>query len=476
MRAPRIDLGGAAGLLRYRAVAALLVLVAGAALYGAADLSRPGARAAPRGGHSPVTAALLVCPGGDGGRTTVQTLPADRSRGAGQLTVQPAGTGLPLLSTTQAGHAWTHDDARAPAARTVIASGGLAAGLAAERTSYRAKGDDRGLAATRCAPPGTDLWFLGPGPAAADRVEVLLTNPDPAPAAVDLAALSDDGPLDTVEGRGTQVPGHGSKVIEIGRSPEGLGAVVAGARDMALSVRATTGRVAAAVRVRSGAGQGVDWLPLSPAPARSVLVPGVPSGGGARRLALAVPGEGDARVRVQVLTSAGAFAPQGQDELDAPGRTVTAVDLNGALLGKPAAIRLVADRPIIAGFDASAGGDVAYGSATPPIGADGAVVADTRYAASVLLTAPDGAAKVRIVPLGAPGAAQEVAVPAGRTVEKALGLSAGGAWIVPLPGSGPVHAARTMTEAKRLTVLPLFPAAVTTALPPAGDTGRTLVR
>ncbi len=193
---------------------------------------------------------------------------------------------------------------------------------------------------------------------------------DAQPAFVNLSALSGEGPLDTPEGLGTRVEPYTTRVVKIGDSAEGLGDIVQGATDLALRVRTTSGRVAASLRARAGKKKGIEWLPQSGGWRRPSWSPACRAVAGSRLL-VSVPGEADARIKVQVITAGGAFAPQGQDVLDAPAKTVTSVQLTGALSGKAAAVRLVADRPILAGFAADRGADIAYGTATPPLAASG---------------------------------------------------------------------------------------------------------
>ncbi|WP_030168941.1 DUF5719 family protein [Spirillospora albida] len=468
-------------LLGTRYAAAGLMVVAVAALYGAATFSRPDGRAAAVESRVPVTAAVLVCPGREDARIGVQTLEQD-GRTGGRVDIAEIGGGA-VGAMSGPGQAWARDVGAAAKAVAVRAGGTPAAGLAAEQSAHRPDGGDRGLAAVRCAAPGTDHWFLGHGPVAADAIDLHLTNVDAQPASVDLTALSGEGPLDTPDGRAVPIPPNTTKVIAIGESADGLGDIVDTAHDLALRVRATSGRVAASLRIRLGAGKGVDWVPLSPAPARSVLVPGVAGGSGERRLLVAVPGDADARIGIQVLTADGAFAPQGQDVLDAPAKTVTALDLHPALTGKVAAVRLTSDRPILAGYAARRGADVAYGAATPPLGDEGGgVIAANRFGSYLALTAPAGAATVRIT--GGQGAPQEIAIPAGRTIETRLTPPPGGedgfpVTITPRPGSGPVHAARTMGTGKgadfRFTVLPVVPAPTTLRQPAVGDSQSVLI-
>ncbi|TDC41740.1 hypothetical protein E1281_37025, partial [Actinomadura sp. KC345] len=457
-------------LVRLRYTSAALVLVAVAALYGAAAFSRPG-EASDKGREVPVTTAVLVCPGHEGGRLAVQSLPGREGGGSVAMTPTKGGTALGAMSSP--GQGWGTDTVSGEDSYTLRATGAMAAGLQAEQTTHWDGGDDRGLAGARCAAPATDLWFMSPGPVSADEIDLYLTNVDSQPAFVDLTAVSGEGPLDTVEGRGTRVDPYTTRIVKLGESAEGLGEVVKSAADLALRLSTTSGRVAASLRVRTGEKKGLEWLPQAHAPATSLVVPGVPGGSGERRLVVAVPGEADARIRVQVMTADGAFAPLGQDVLDAPARTVTSLALDRALLGKSSAVRLVADRPILAGFAAERGADIAYGAATPPLARSApGIVADNRFDSTLVLTAPAGAAAVQVMrtSAGGRGAPQEIRIPAGRTVQHELAAPAEddeayGAVITPNPGSPPVHASRTLSTGKGdeylFTVLPITPAPTT---------------
>jgi hypothetical protein len=469
-------------ILGHRYGVTALVLVALLAIYGAASIPRPDARAArARAEPAPVNSAVAVCPdpaarGGAAARVSAITPPT--SRKGGHAEIKDTADGTVVTTLTAPGTSWYRDTKGAAGPYTIRAGGALAGGLEVEQTTAAAKGRDKGLAGVRCAAPAADLWFLLPGPAEAKSIDLFLANVDAEPTAVDIEALSGEGPLDTSDGHGIPIDPYRTKTIGIGRSPDGLGSIVDGARVLALHVRATTGRVAASVLVR--AAKGVDWAPPATPPTTSLVVPGIPGGAGGRRLLIAVPGEFDARVKVQAITANGAFAPQGQDTLDAPAATVTPLDLDQALAGKVAAVRLTSDRPIAAGFSAQAGNDVAYGAAVPPLGGAGGVVADNRAgASSVLLTAPRGPAAVRIQPItgqGVVGAPQTVKVNGARTLEVRVGDPAGqaakgfGIMIAPQPGAGPVYAARLLRgKGGQLTVLPVVPAITTVLLPPVDN-------
>jgi hypothetical protein len=484
-----VDLDRLVGFVGYRYAAAVLVLLALLALYGVAAFSRPsGAARAEPGTRAPVTSALLGCPAPGGARLSLLT--PGRTGGTGRADITVTRGGAPAGAVTSPGAAWSKEVGGGHHGRTdpytVRAGGALASGLEVEQTTSVENGSDRGLAGVRCTEAGTDLWFLGPGPMDAKDIDLYLTNVDDQAAAVDVRALSGEGPLDTTEGRGTTVAPHSGVVVGIGKSPEGLGDIVKTARILALHVRVSTGRVSAAVRVHTGDKKGVDWVPQAAPPATHVLMPGIPSGSGSRQLLVAVPGEADAQVKIQVITPKGTFAPEGRDVLDAPAQTVTPVDLEQALSGKAAAVRLTSDRPITAGFVASRGADVAYGGATEALGGGG-VVADNRSGTVMVLSAPDRAATLRLDTVtgqGAAGTPQVVKVAAGRTEEISVPVPAGGdkgfgVVLTPQPGSGPVYAARVLSSGKGdkllFTILPVTPALTSIAQPPVRDSLTSLI-
>jgi hypothetical protein len=443
---------------------AALVVLALVALYGVATFARPAASASRRGTTVPVTSANAACPDTHGARVSEVTPPG--AHGTGQAWV----AGRPVVLTTP-GTAWSTDVKNKDAGPWAFgAYGSLAPGLTVEQTT-----SDGGLAGTRCAQPAADLWLAGPGPADAEDVGLYLTNVDDRPVTAVIAALSPEGSIETPEGENdVLVTPHTTRLVQVGVQVEGFGQAAADAKIVALHVRADNGRLAAAVRVQRK--KGADWLPAT-VPGTNVVVPGVPAGSGARRLLIAVPGRDEATVRVQAIAKDGTFAPIGQRTLQAPALAVTPFDLG--LGGKAAALRLVSNKPIVATLVAEEGDDFAVTAATQPLTPAGQVglVADDRDRTTLLLTAPGPAAAVRLTQVmaqGPTGTAQDVDVPAGRTIEVKMPPPAGGdgygLTIVPSKGSGPVYAARLLQiKNQGITLLPVGPARTTALLPSVTD-------
>jgi hypothetical protein len=312
----------------------------------------------------------------------------------------------------------------APGAGPLLARGsaGSAPGLAVSQTTRSTEATMRGLAGTRCVPPGTDFWFVGSGAVVGQRGRVYLTNPEPTPAVVDVTLYGPDGPIDAPDGRGVSVAG-GEQEVRL------LDALSPGTTRFAVHVRARQGRVSAAVRDQQVDGLtplGADWVPAASAPARQVSVPGVPGEGGERLLQVVAPGDSDAIVRLRLVGEAGPFAPTGLDVLEVPAGSVAEVDLAPSTSGEPVTVELDADAPVTAGVlsrtvPAPASlSELAYAAASAPLTPDTpGVVPEVRQGELLTnrlwLTAPEaGAVTVVLTPLPpSSGTATEVTVPAG---------------------------------------------------------------
>jgi hypothetical protein len=207
-----------------------------------------------------------------------------------------------------------------------------------------------------------------------------------------------------------------------------------------------------------------------------VVVPGLPAGPGERRLQVLVPGDADAIVTVRLLADGGGFAPAGADVVQVRAGAVAEVDLAAAAAGADVAVELTSDVPVTAGLLArTAPGrgelpELAWTAAAPGLTHDrpGVLAQASGGGAArsrLTLAAPAAAATVDLVPLPpARSAPLRVSVPAGAQVvvdAARLRLGAGGAVaVVPVAGSGPVVAARILTEAgprgALLTVSPVY--------------------
>lgn len=396
------------------------------------------------------TTVAVAAPGAVGG------VPAGR---AGRMVVAAlGGPVLPQVEAAAPGSLRHEVSAGAAAPLTVRGVDGSAPGLTAEQLTRSTNATMRGLAGLTCAASGTDAWFVGSGAVIGQRGRVYLTNTEPAPAVVDLRLYGPDGPIDAPDGRGVSIAPGGQEIRL-------LDALAPGVARFAIHVHARAGRVSAAVRdlqVEGLTPLGADWVPAAAAPARRQVVAGVPGGAGPRLLHLVAPGATDAIVRIRLLTPAGPVTPPGLDVVQVTAGTVAEVDVSPYTAGEPVAIELRSDAAVTAGLLArvagaeGALGELAYAAAARPLHpAAPGVVAQARQGEAVvstlLLSAPRDDATVDVRPLPpATGPGTQVHVVAGSTLAVDLAtVSTDESFaftVTPADGSGPVYAARQITE------------------------------
>ncbi|HUR74910.1 MAG TPA: DUF5719 family protein [Sporichthya sp.] len=369
------------------------------------------------------------------------------------------------------------DVSRVAAPQLARGTGTLAPGLAAELVTAGRSGTARGLEALACAPASPVAWFVGASTTAGRRDRLVLTNPENIPATIDLRFWDENGPVPApANSTGIDVPAQKSVSIPLdGMSP--------GHQRLGVSVIATNGRVSAALHDIDERGvqpRGVDWIAPTFAPARNVVLPGLPDGKLGRTLQLLVPGDTDAIVKVRVLTPDNSFAPAGLDNVEIKAGQVVEYDLAKAAETAASAVVVTSDRPVLAvvRLTRSANGqaDIGYATAAPPLVAPAAIPAGQGAAGTatrLILAAPRGDAEVTLT-LGAGGAGMSstVKIPAGRAVlvdPVPKGGKPGAAYsilIAPGPASGPVYVARVMRGGTvDLTVTTVLPGRFTVSIP-----------
>lgn len=476
-------------------VPAGVILVALGVIGGAAHLDRPAlpgsgpAAAVPR--QVAVTSAARACPPAQGTGSSPVALIAGAVRAAGpaatgqvELTALPP-AGLPVrasgpvrapgpgalwMLTVPAGASTSTKGSTVPGGWSVAASGTMAQAMEAEVAQ------SSGLASVRCGEPGSDLWFLGPGQQnGAARVQLDLMNVDSLAASVNVSVITDAGRAQAGNDNGITVPPHQTVT-------ETLSSMASGSSVVAIEVRTSIGRVAADVWESPPHGGTVSWLPSAAPPSTQLMIPGVPPAGSAAGLFLAVPGTSNARVSVLAITSQGHYRPFGSQPVDVPGESASYVALT-PLGGTAAALEITSNVPVAAGVLVPGSGVGALTAATAPISEQAVVAGNTTgsgLAASVLLSAPAGAARVRLTEIAQAGVtrSQIVSVRSGHTLVAPVtappGAKRGSAFavvITPLAGSGPLYAARVETQGQN-TVVSIIPAAsalTTISLPAVRD-------
>ena len=367
------------------------------------------------------------------------------------------------------------------------ATGAANSRQAAVQTTFTRAGDRRGLAAVACPAATTDAWLVGGATSAGHRARLILLDPTPAAAVVDVVVLGPKGPVDLPSARGLVVAPGRARALQ-------LDALAPGLDRLAVHVVARRGRVAAVLddsRLDGATPAGVDDVPVAAAPSRHLTLPAValplaPAGGSASAtVRLAVPGPDDAVVHLHLSGTGGDLPLPRAGVVTVPAGTVTDVPL--AVVGGAYAVRVDADVPVLAGAQVRLAGrpagplrrspaDVAWTAASAPLAGDavlalpvpaegsGPGAAPVPAAAQLVLTAGDAAADVVVRRRGARGeplATSTVHVGARTTV--VLPVTGAAALGLTLPRGGRVTAGAAVVVADPagplVTLVPLGPPA-----------------
>jgi Family of unknown function (DUF5719) len=407
--------------------------------------------------------------------------PATKTQGAKAPGTKTQGTNATASDGTAVGGAGSTTGTSAAAAATkpgrggivVQATGAMAQGLAVEQSG------PGGLITGQCPAPGTDFWFVGPGATSAAQIDLYLMNTDSSPAEVQVDALTDSGPPLGSADSGIVVPPHGMVVQSVGQ-------LLKASRVVALHVTTSSGRVAASVReTRAAADDGV-WLPAAQTPAKQLVIPGVPGSAGTRELYIAVPGTGNAQIKVTAVTAKGSYQPTGGSGIDLAGDSAVSVELP-SLSSVAGAIKVTSTVPVTASIlvpGGASGAPGAISAAAAPVTEQGLVAASpagSAGSADLVISAPGKAATVSIVAATskisfAGQTAQVVHIAAGHSVVRRIKPPHGGKTsdfsvvVTPQAGSGPVYVGRVISASGVVrTILPVISALTWVPLPPTQD-------
>ncbi|WP_052441368.1 DUF5719 family protein [Streptacidiphilus anmyonensis] len=359
----------------------------------------------------------------------------------------------PIAQQTQAGGTTTAKAASGSNApgMAATASGALAPGFTVQQTTT----GGGTLSGTSCTPSGTDFWFAGADTNKGTTAYLELSNGQDANADADIQIFGADGEVDATSAASINIPAHGtsqlllSSLVQPGNDGQNL----------AVHVLVRSGQLAAALH-ESQDGNGADWIPPTTL-ASSALIPGLPGDVSKFGLTVAVPGDVDADLKIQLASQSGWITPAGHETIHVKAGMVNYVDLGDVTRGEPATLRLTptdpkAPTPFVASVFASGHGDIAYLAGSAPVTRRG-TVAGNQSGASLLLTAPSGAATVTVSSLGSGGTPTDktVQIPAGSTVavqpQAPSGASTFAVTITPTSG-GPVYAAREIGGHSGLTI------------------------
>lgn len=190
--------------------------------------------------------------------------------------------------------------------------------------------------------PGTvnSAWFVGGGSVTRHASTLILTNLADVPAVIDLRFLGARGPIDAVNAEGIVIaPGTTRRL--------GLDQFAAGEQEIAVQVVRRRGSVSVdLLDATTGPIAGTELIPPTSL-ARQIELPGVIAGPG-RTLIVANPGDAVLRADVQVLGAQGPFSPEGLAQVEVAAGAVVAVPIPDSAGADATALRISADRPVVA--------------------------------------------------------------------------------------------------------------------------------
>jgi hypothetical protein len=384
----------------WRAVVALVVV----ALL-AAGLTFVPSRSVPRVAVSVTGTQSLVCPSQDPAVLSTTVRATDTGDVMGRAIGASMSATLPAAGVT--GTAQPH-----------VVSGTQAVGALSSATA--GTGDLKGLWLAACNPASIEQAFVGLVDDATHTVSLLITNPDPTQATVDVAFYGAKGRITTQGSRGLSVLGNSTRQLALAPLVSGEGPVTA-------VVSASQGRTSTYARV-TGA-DGSDYVSASASGATTATIAGTPGGTGARNLVVTNTSDRRTTVSVDVLSASSTFAAAGAESVAIEAASTVTIPLDAALRGEVAGLRITATQPVVAAlWSTSAEGDLAVSPARPafqghsvvPLIAGSVLVASNpgTAAASLTVTLRNGSAMVDSQTLTVdPGTTLQVPLTTGTAVE-----------------------------------------------------------
>lgn len=439
---------------------------------GTATLSAVPAAAVPA---APATSNKNTGTAGKKSTTTAKPTTSAKPTATAQLGAGNAQAAVPVTVSAPGTQAMvTAPDAASLGGTAVAATGQMAEGFEAEQATAS------GMGTVSCAHPSSDMWFVGTGAAAgAPVIKLYLMNTGDLAASVGVSILTDAGLQNGLNSDITVAPHQ--------FATEDIAQFVHNSAALALHVQTSSGQVAASVWEDGPTGSGA-WLPQATAPSTLLVIPGLTVASSAAKLFVTVPGSNDARVKVVAFTAQGKFPQFGSAPIDAPAGATSAFPLT-SLGASAAALELISNVPITAGVLVPGTGIGSFTTSVTPVTEQGVVAGNpaTRgLTVGLVLSAPAATVKanIAVIPAGAglsgaaSGPQQATTVQAGHTVAVAVPRPPGGRRpfaivITPLPGSGPLYAARVVTSgtgglsAPVLSLLPVPSAFTAITLPSA---------
>lgn len=199
--------------------------------------------------------------------------------------------------------------------------------------------------ATICSAPSMSQWFVGGAADVTSKGKLILINSGLSDAIIDVEIWSESGV-------------RPSKVVTLKANSslvQSLDSLDPGAKRLALHIAPRSGRVNAFLVDERGRGLrslGGDMVNASPDPSKVNVIPAIPhmkrSGKAlSHSLRVIAPGDVDARISVELVSTKGSFIPVGFDDRVIKAGIVTEIPLNPQLVPSTFSLRISSDRPIV---------------------------------------------------------------------------------------------------------------------------------
>lgn len=213
---------------------------------------------------------------------------------------------------------------------------------------------------SRCSQPRTSGFLALAQPRSSD---LLLVNPDDAEAAVELTLFGPEGPVSAIGSQTFSLSARSTRVVPVS-------AFVASDAPTGVGIQASLGRVG--VFGRTWSALSGDYAEAT-SPAASQLLPGIPAGVTSARVVVTNPGPERAKVSVEALSTQAIALADAQAIPVEPLSTVS-IDISATIGEDAAALRVTADRPVVAAASVGGDGDFALVSHAEPLTSGRAVL------------------------------------------------------------------------------------------------------
>ena len=225
------------------------------------------------------------------------------------------------------------------------------------------KGSSGWLAATSCSISDGDDWFIGGSANITSRGYLEIVNSGLSAAQVDLKIYSKTAPR-TIN---KTIPANSVKYVK-------LDSLAPGEDSIAINAITRSGRISVFMLDNRGSGLrslGGDFVPPALAPAKSVVIPFIPTikkgGQNTQTLRLVVPGSVDANIKATIYSGDGSFAPRGIDGQSVNGGTVKDIDINPIVSDSSYVLKIDSDVPISASIFTRSGQDFIWSTSAQPL-------------------------------------------------------------------------------------------------------------